>query len=309
MSQFQSLRGNFPILGTCFHDDERIDYESQAALIDYCIDGGVHGLVTGANASEGHLMLDEEKKELSTFVLQKVGGRIPVVVTVNHPSAYCAAELARQAEALGAAAVMCMPPFFGRWRAGLGEVASFFTAVDKAVRIPVILQDHQLSDISLPVDFLATLSSRLENLKYIKLESGNIIHKARQLLAHPKSGLDGVFGGNSGVFLPEEYEAGCCGTMPACYMPAAYSTTWRLLEEGRLQEAMAFFTPFSRLAAYEKDVANRCLWKELLVRQGVIRSARVRGPEPAFFEPWDVAQLLRVAAAAGLTLPGQAVST
>lgn len=308
MTQSKALRGNFPILGTCFHDDERIDYESQAALIEYCIRGGVHGLVTGANASEGHLMSDEEKKALSAFVIQQVGGRIPVVVTVNHPSSYCAAAMARQAEEAGAAAVMCMPPFFGRWRSGLGEIEAFFTAIDKAVRIPIILQDHQLSDISLPVDFLATLSARLENLKYIKLESGNIIHKARKLLAHPNSGLEGVFGGNSGVFLPEEYEAGCCGTMPACYMPAAFSTAWELLEGGKMQEAVAYFAPLSRLAAYEKDVANRCLWKVLLVKQGVIRSAKVRGPEPAFFESWDVDQLLRVAAAAGLRLPEKAAT-
>lgn len=302
MAQQTLLRGVFPILATCFHGDERIDYESQEKLINWLIENGVHGLVTGANASEGHLMLDEEKKELTAFVLQKVNGRILVVVTVNHPSSHCAAELARQAEAQGAAAVMCMPPFFGRWRAGLGEVEAYFATVDKAVNIPVILQDHQLSDISLPVAFLAELSVKLENLKYIKLEFGNIIHKARKLLAHPQNTLHGVFGGNSGVFLPEEYEAGCRGTMPACYMPAEFSQTWQLLEEGKMKEAVTFFAPYSRLAAYEKDVANRCLWKEILVRKGVIRSAKVRGPEPAFFEPWQVDQLLQVAKAAGLSL-------
>jgi dihydrodipicolinate synthase/N-acetylneuraminate lyase len=302
MAQQSLLRGVYPILATCFHDDESIDYESQEKLINWLIENGVHGFVTGANASEGHLMLDEEKKELSAFVLQKVNGRIPVVVTVNHPSSHCAAELARQAESQGAAAVMCMPPFFGRWRAGLGEVETYFSTVDKAVNIPVILQDHQLSDISLPVGFLVELSAKLENLNYIKLEFGNIIHKARKLQEHPKNNLSGVFGGNSGVFLPEEYEAGCCGTMPACYMPAEFSKTWELLEEGMMAEAVSFFAPFSRLAAYEKDVANRCLWKEILLRKGVIRSAKVRGPEPAYFEPWQVDQLLHVAKDAGVSL-------
>jgi len=300
MATLKELRGIYAILGTCFNEDETIDYDSQERLINYCIENGLHGLVTLANASEGHLMLDEEKKTLSAFVIKKVAGRIPVVVTVNHPSSYCAAELARHAEANGADAVMCMPPFFGRWRSGLGEIDAYFTAINKAVNIPIILQDHQLSDISLPVDFLVSLSSRLENLKYIKLESGNIINKARKLLAHPKHGLVGVFGGNSGVFLPEEFEAGCCGTMPACYMPEVFSKTWDLLEEQKMKEAVSYFTPFSRLAAYEKDVANRCLWKEILVRKGVIASSKIRGPIPAFFEEWDISQLLQVAANAGL---------
>lgn len=294
------LRGIYPILGTCFHDDERIDYDSQEKLINYCIKSGVHGLVTLANASEGHLMLDDEKKELLSFVIQKVNKRVPVIVTVNHPSSYCAAAMAAYAESKGADAVMCMPPFFGRWRSGLGEIEAYFTQINSAVNIPIIIQDHQLSDISMPVDFLVSLSTKLENFKYIKLESGNIIHKARKILAHPKAKLDGVFGGNSGVFLPEEFEAGCCGTMPACYMPAEFSKAWVLLEENKSQEAVKFFAPFSRLAAYEKDVANRCLWKEILVKRGVIKSSKIRGPVPSFFEGWDVEQLLKVAQESGV---------
>ncbi len=294
------LRGVYPILGTCFKPDESIDYQSQEKLINFCIEKGSHGLVTLANASEGHLMSEEEKKELQVFVMEKVNGRVPVVVTINHPSSLCAVEMAKFAEENGAEAVMCMPPFFGRWRSGLGEIEAYFTALDKAVNIPIILQDHQLSDISLPVDFLASLSAKLENLKYIKLESGNIIHKARKLLAHLEAKLDGVFGGNSGIFLPEEYDAGCCGTMPACYMPDKYSKTWEFLELGKHKKAVSYFSPFSRLAAYEKDVANRCLWKEILVRQGVISSATIRGPVPAFFEKWDINQLLQVAEESGL---------
>ena len=302
MTLNNTLRGIYPILGTCFNEDESIDYTSQAKLIEYCIENGVHGLVTLANASEGHLMSDDEKRKLTAFVVEKVNKRVPVVVTVNHPSSYCAAEMARNAEAAGADAVMCMPPFFGRWRSGLGEIESYFKSIDDSVNIPIIIQDHQLSDISLSVEFLVKLSVKLKNLKYIKLEFGNIIHKARKILAHPDSKLDGVFGGNSGVFLPEEYAAGCRGTMPACYMPEQFRTTWDLLHQNKNKEAVQYFSPFSRLAAYEKDIANRCLWKEILVIQGVIRSSKVRGPVPAFFEDWDKDQLLQVARESGLKI-------
>lgn len=302
MTENKPFKGIYPILATCFNEDESIDYESQERLINFCIDSGVHGLVTLANASEGHLMLDDEKKNLISFVVKRVNTRVPVVVTINHPSSYSAAVMAKFAEAEGADAVMCMPPFFGRWRSGLGEIERYFEVIDHAINIPIIMQDHQLSDISLSVDFIASLSAKLENLKYAKLEFGNIIHKARKLLAHPQSALEGVFGGNSGIFLPEEYEAGCCGTMPACYMPEKFSKTWNLLEEGKSKEAVEFFTPFSRLAAYEKDVANRCLWKEILVRKGVISSATTREPVPNFFEEWDINQLLKVATVEGIEL-------
>ncbi len=171
----KNLRGIYPILGTCFNDDETIDYASQERLIDFCIEKGSHGIVTLANASEGHLMLDEERRELLSFVIRNVNGRVTVVATINHPSSYCAIQMARYAEATGADAVMCMPPFFGRWRSGLGEIEAYFTAINNAVNIPIIIQDHQLSDISLTVDFLAMLSSKLENVKYIKLEFGKAL--------------------------------------------------------------------------------------------------------------------------------------
>ena len=81
------FRGIFPILATCFHPNGRIDYASQERLIDFCIAGGVHGLVALANASEGHLLSDREKHDLLSHVLKKIHGRVPVVATINHPSA------------------------------------------------------------------------------------------------------------------------------------------------------------------------------------------------------------------------------
>ncbi|MCZ6634653.1 MAG: dihydrodipicolinate synthase family protein [bacterium] len=294
------LQGIFPILATCFHPDGTIDYKSQERLIHFCIESGVHGLVMLANASEGHLLSEIEKADLLDFGLKTIQNRIPVIATVNHPSANVVSQTAALAEAQGAAAVMTLPPFFGRWRAGLGEVYRHFEALNQAVQVPIVLQDHVLSDITLPVDFLADMAQNLEHVQYIKLESGNIIYKARKLLAASRGHLVGVFGGNSGIFLPEEQEAGCCGTMPACYMPDVFRKTWDLLKASTPEAALAYFTPFSRLAAYEKEVCNRCVWKELLVRRGIIASGTVRDPKPAFADDWQIAQLVRVAEQAGL---------
>lgn len=297
------LHGIFPILATCFHPDGRIDRDSQTRLIDFCIDGGVHGLVLGANASEGHLLADEEKRDLLAFCLEGIGGRIPAVATVNHPAGPVAAAAASWAQNMGAAAVMALPPFFGRWRAGLAEIEAHFAAIAGAVDIPLIVQDHALSDIVLPVDFLADLARRLPNFQYVKLEAGNIPHKARALLQAAGTDLAGVFGGNSGVFLPEELAAGCTGTMPACYMPEVFRRAWDLLQAGKIPEAHAYFAPYSRLAAYEKDVCNRCVWKELLVRRGVIACGSTRPPQPAFADDWQLEQLVDVAVRAGLLEP------
>jgi 2-keto-3-deoxy-L-arabinonate dehydratase len=294
------LEGIYPILATAFLADGRIDEASQARLVNFCIESGAHGLVTLANASEGHLLADEERRALLEFILREVDGRIPVVATINHPAARVAADLARSAEDMGASAVMSLPPFFGRWRAGPGEILRHFEVLDEAITIPIVFQDHVLSDIALGVDTLVDMAQRFERFSYVKLEAGNIIHKTNALVAAAGTALDGVFGGNSGVFLPEEHAAGCTGTMPACYMPDVFRRTWDLLQNGEHDAALRYFAPFSRIAAYEKDVANRCVWKSLLVERHVIDSAAVREPVPAFAGDLIREQLHAIARAAGL---------
>jgi len=300
MSTSSPLRGVFPILATCFDQDGSIDYASQERLIEFCIDQGTHGLVTLANASEGHLLSELEKRTLLSFVLKRVADRVPVIVTVNHPSAPVAAAAAVHAQTEGASAIMSLPPFFGRWRAGPAEIEAFFHILDQAVSIPLVLQDHVLSDIQMSTSDIIGLAEKFDRFTHVKLESGNIIHKARGFATAIGTSLEGVFGGNSGMFLPEEVEAGCCGTMPACYMPDVFRRTWDLLEADQADEAVDFFAPFSRLAAYEKDVCNRCVWKTLLVERGVVSNDFVREPVPGFATDWQKQQLLRVARHAGL---------
>jgi len=294
------LRGVFPILATCFTPDGAIDEASQVRLIEFCIDGGVHGLVTLANASEGHLLDDDERGRLLDLTLDRVAGRVPIVATVNHPSSEVATRSARAAADRGAAAVMTLPPFFGRWRAGPAEILRHYEALDAALDVPIVVQDHALADIALGVEFLVDLARRFERVSYLKLEAGNIVHKANALVNAAGSHLAGVFGGNSGVFLPEELAAGCCGTMPACYMPDVFRRTWDLIEAGETEAAQGYFAPFSRIAAYEKDVANRCVWKTLLVERGVIESARLREPVPGFAGDLVTGQLTAIARRAGL---------
>src|SRR5690242_18526703 len=130
------LRGNYPILATAWDDQGSFDPTSQARLIDWLIDSGVHGLVVAANASEGHAQTDEEREAIVKFSLRRVAGRVPVIATVTHFATEVAIERARQAEGLGAACVMSMPQFFGNWGSDLAATLAYYRELGAAVRIP-----------------------------------------------------------------------------------------------------------------------------------------------------------------------------
>src|SRR5690348_7620120 len=116
------LEGVVPIVPTIFDGDGALDELGQRATIDLLLRAGVHGMVLLANASEGYAVSDAERSKVITWVVGHVNGRVPVVVTCNHPSTVGAVRFAREAQELGADAVMFLPPFFGQWLSDLDGI-------------------------------------------------------------------------------------------------------------------------------------------------------------------------------------------
>jgi dihydrodipicolinate synthase/N-acetylneuraminate lyase len=80
---------------------------------------------------------------------------VPVIVTTSHYSARVAAERSRDAQNIGAAMVMLMPPFFGATLTVAGPaVIEYFSQVTDAIDIPVMVQDAPLSATPLPTSLL-----------------------------------------------------------------------------------------------------------------------------------------------------------
>jgi dihydrodipicolinate synthase/N-acetylneuraminate lyase len=89
--------------------------------------------------------------------------------------------------------------------------------------------------------------------------------------------LRGMMGGMAGRFLLEEYRRGACGTMPACEVADAHVLVWDALDRGEEEEARRLHTQLLPLLNYEA-MYSFTVYKEVLVRRGVIASARTRVP-------------------------------
>jgi 4-hydroxy-tetrahydrodipicolinate synthase len=84
-------------------------------------------------------------------------------------------------------------------------------------------------------------------------------------------------GGMAGRFLLEEYRRGACGTMPACEVADAHVQVWDALERGDSDTARRLHTQLLPLLNYEA-MYSFTIYKEVLLRRGVIRSAKTRVP-------------------------------
>ncbi len=271
----RQLRGVFPILNTTFHPDGRVDLESQRRLIQHLLEAGAHGLGLFGNASEGYALLAEERIEILKMTVQEVNGRVPLVVSSGHTGTDAAVQLSKEAEDLGADALMVLPPFYMKTDAD--GLLYYFGEISRAVRIPIMIQDAPLmTQVQLPVALLSRMSAALEQVRYVKIEAPPTAPKVSAVV---DAGGPVVFGGLNGQFMIEEINRGACGVMPGSDMIPVYVEIWNRLQQGDQANAWRIFAQALPLMRYELQPGmGVSAMKHNLVAAGVIRSARVRHP-------------------------------
>ena len=264
----EPMRGAFPILVTPFDERERIDEESLRSVVEFNLGAGVHGLGI-AFGSEIAKLTEAERARVAEVVIDQTRGRAPVVVNTGAQSTYAAVLYSRRAEELGATAVMSLPPSADT---APSEIRAYFKAISDAVRIPVFVQE---AGVSVGGPLLRQIAEESERVRYAKVESNPPPQRVFEAVRHGE-GLVTVFGGASGSFLLEELRRGSQGTMPWPSRPHAFVQVWDHWQAGDQQAARQ---------VWERDIAPLLriggpVHKEILYRQGVIKSARWRAPGP-----------------------------
>jgi len=274
-----ALTGVVPVLPTIFHEDEGLDLEGTGRVVDYLVDAEVDGLCVLANYSEQFSLTDEEREQVARSVLERVAGRVPVIVTTSHYSARVAAERSRRAQQMGAAMVMLMPPFFGATMAVAAEqLTGYFATVAEAIDIPIMVQDAPLSTTALPVDRFAELLLRIPRVSYVKVEVAGAADKLRALIAAAGDALTGPFDGEESVTLIPDLDAGAVGTMCSSSVPGELGRIVRRYGAGDRAGAIADWEALLPLIHFENRQCGLRAQKILLAEAGIIGSDRTRAP-------------------------------
>jgi 4-hydroxy-tetrahydrodipicolinate synthase len=268
------MRGVFPILLTPFDEQGRIDEESLRREVEFNLEGGVHGLGL-ALGSEFLKLTEDERRRVTRIVVDQARGRVPVVVNTGAQASVPAALYSQQAEELGAAAVMCMPPLMG---VSGSEMRVYFKAISDAVRVPVFIQDQQAAPVS--ATLVRQIAEESERVRYAKIESPPQPLKVQEAVQQSR-GLVTIFGGAAGTYLIEELRRGSVGTMPWPSTPHAFVKVWDHWQAGDERAAREVhereIAPLLMLSTTGLRLGH-AVHKEVLRRRGVIESAHVRAP-------------------------------
>ncbi len=161
-----------PII-TTFNEDESIDFASYQKVIDYVIEGGVHGLLVGGTTGEYHVMSTEERKSLIKAGCEYAAGRVPVMAGVGCFTAKDTIELANYAAECGAKFGLVLPPYYHHTTdAG---VVDFYKEIAAASKVGIVIYNYPgATSVVMPPEMIYELS-QVENIVSVK-ESADFGH-------------------------------------------------------------------------------------------------------------------------------------
>lgn len=268
-----SVGGTWYILPTPFDAEARLDPASLARLVEAAKSWGVDGLTAmGIMAEPGSLNADERETALDT-IFEASAGRLPVAVGCSATTVGGVVALARQAGALGAAAVMVAPPILLR---NLDLLPGFYRAVAAEIDVPIIVQDEPAATgVTVPVSVLLACIAAA-GARTVKLEDPPTPPKIGRILAADPTLT--VFGGLGGAAALWELERGARGTMTGFAYPEILRAIRLAHEAGDEGRAGRLFDRYLPLLAYEaQPIVGLTIRKEVLRRRGALSHATTRG--------------------------------
>jgi 4-hydroxy-tetrahydrodipicolinate synthase len=275
-----SLSGVCPITLTPFTEEGDVDLWGIDALAGLYLDSGVHGLTVLGIMGEAHKLSDAERRVVTKRYVSAVGGGVPVVVGCSAMATRVSVERAREAEAVGATAVMVAPP---NNVGNLDLVFEHYRRVAEAISVPVVVQDEPVNTgVVMPATFIARVVNEIEGCRYVKLEEAPTTIKITSLLEGIRTEV-GIFGGLGGMYFYEELARGAVGIMTGFAYPEILVRTYELFSGGREREAREYFFRYLPLIRFEAQlgVGGVGIRKEVFRMRGAISSSHVRFPAPS----------------------------
>lgn len=275
----ETASGVYIIAVTPFTDAGQIDEASIDRVVEFYLEKGVTGITILGMMGESHKLTSDESRLVMQRYLDRVNGRVPVVVGVSAPGTDPLVQFAEEAMDAGAAGLMLAPVNTVRTEE---QIYGYFSNVlDRLGDAPVVLQDYPFSTgVNISVDTLTRIFERYPQVVMLKHEDWPGHAKLSRLRAAPGRQVS-ILVGNGGLYLPQELARGANGAMTGFAYPEMLVEVCELFARGQAEAGEDLFDIYLPLLRHEaQPVIGIALRKEVLRRRGAIASAHVRSPGP-----------------------------
>lgn len=136
----KDLKGVIPPIITPVDENENVDERGLKAVIDYVLDGGVHGIFVLGSNGEFYAFDDENQRRAIEITVKHVNKRVPVYAGVGAITTRQCIKAAKIAEEAGADAITVLTPMF--IKPNENEMYNHFKSIAESVNIPVLLYNN-----------------------------------------------------------------------------------------------------------------------------------------------------------------------
>ncbi len=267
-------KGVFPALTTKFTPDFKLDLPLFEKNLHAQRDAGVHGVILGGTLGESSVLSNEEKFDLVKFTVEKVAGKVPVVMNIAEGSTAEAVRVAGEAERSGATGLMMLPPM--RYKSDHRETVSFFKAVATSTSLPIMVYNNPVDyKVEVTLDMFEELAE-CKNIQAVKESTRDVSNVTRMInrFGDRFKLLCGV-----DTLAMEELVLGATGWVAGlvCAFPKETVAVYNLTKQGNLNEALKIYRWF--LPLLELDIHPKLVqYIKLAEQEAGIGSEHVRPP-------------------------------
>lgn len=266
--------GVFPALTTKFDKAEKLDLDLYYKNLVVQLEAGVNGIILGGTLGEASTLTENEKEHLVKFTLEKVDGKIPVILNIAEGATKEAIRQAHLAKEWGAQGLMMLPPM--RYKPDHRECVAYFKTIADSTDLPIMIYNN-------PVDYKTEVTLDMfeeliqcTNIQAIK-ESTRDISNVTRLKNRFGSRLKILCGVDT--LAMEELVMGADGWVAGlvCAFPRETVVIFKLVQQKRYDEALAIYRWF--LPLLELDIHSKLVqYIKLAETMEGIGSEYVRAP-------------------------------
>jgi 4-hydroxy-tetrahydrodipicolinate synthase len=289
----KELKDIMALIPTPLADDGEVDEASLRKLIDYEMENGCHGVGVLAAIGEGYMISYEGWKKVIKAAVKHMDGKAPLMVGCPTMSTFHAVQLCKEAEDLGADAILAFNPQGFRSYANR-ELIDHYMALTNAVKIHIT--PYARGDDAIPFDVINELvgKKRISSMKYA--------WKSCELLKEMSKSFGDKFFIFCGAdtFTLRYLLLGCKGvlTATAAMLPKEHVTLLSMIKKGDVEGARGYY--YEAISTWNdigfSDMSTwQAVHKIALQQMGIIKSARVLFPQgpPAPHQVDEVKWFLR----------------
>lgn len=257
-------------LVTPFKSDGSVDYEALKRLLDYQIKNGADFLCILATTGETPTLTADEKKQIKDLVIERVGGRLPILIGCGGNNTAAVVEDLKTGDFAGIDGVLSVCPFYNKpSQEGLYQ---HFKAIAEATKLPVVLYNVPgRTGVNMTAQTTVRLANDCPNIVAIKEAAGNL-EQVDEIIKNKPDSFD-VISGDDALTFPM-VACGAVGVISVIgnALPKEFSRMLRLEMKGEFDSARKIHHKFTDLFNLLFVDGNPAGVKAMLNEMGMIEN-------------------------------------